>query len=206
MTGSSTARHASPAATVKEGLFAWQKVPPLPVLCPGAKSALSIMMAVSNTTNPFLDLYSAISGRSISPSASMTVTMFFLFAHEPMGKPMALSVRRDVTVEEVLGFALWSYWKAGWLPRLDEDPNALEGKLTAVRWVMKIAKDDGKVDEDFPCKSHQSPFSRRGSLYDSKKLKRLLPLAPNRELKISKFNFDAYAVLEANSFQSSSPI
>jgi target of rapamycin complex 2 subunit MAPKAP1 len=149
----STARYASPAAAVEEDLFARQKVPPLPVLRPGAKSALSIMMAASNTTNPFSDLYSAISGRGVSPSASMTATVFFPFAREPAGKPMALSVRRDATVEEVLGFALWSYWEAGWLPRLDEDPNAPEEKLTAVGWVMKIAEDDGEVDEDFPRRS-----------------------------------------------------
>ena len=29
------------------------------------------------------------------------------------------------------------------------------------------------------------------------------PVAPNRESKISKFNFEAYAVLEANPYQSS---
>jgi len=75
----------------------------------------------------------------------------------------------------VLGFALWSYWEAGWLPRLDEDPNVPEEKLSAVGWVMKIAEEDGEVDEDFP--------------------------PPNRETKISKFNFEAYAVLEANPTQ-----
>lgn len=123
------------------------------------KSALSSMMAASNTTNPFSDLYSAISGRGVPPAASMTATVFFPDAREPAGKAMALSVRRDATVEEVLGFALWSYWEAGWLPRLDEDPNAPEERLSAVGWVMKIAEDDGEVDEDFPRKS-SSPYYR----------------------------------------------
>jgi hypothetical protein len=62
-------------------------------------------------------------------------------------------------VEEVLGFGLWSYWEAGWSPRLDDgdvNSNTEEEKLTAVGWVMKIAEDDGEVDEDFPRKS----FSR----------------------------------------------
>ena len=141
------------STAAEEDLFARQKVPSLLALRPGARSALSIMMAASNTTNPFSDLYSAISGRGVSPAASMTATVFFPFAREDAGKPMALSVRRDATVEEVLGFALWSYWEAGWLPRLDEDPNAPEERLTAVGWVMKIAEDDGEVDEDFPRKS-----------------------------------------------------
>ena len=138
-----------------------QKVPPLQVLRAGAKSALSSMMAASNTTNPFSDLYSAISGRGVSPAASMTATVFFPFAREPAGKPMALSVRKDATVEEVLGFALWSYWEAGWLPRLDEDPNAPEESLSAVGWVMKIAEDDGEVDDDFPSESPIAVYSLR---------------------------------------------
>ena len=138
------------AAATEEDLFARQKVLPIRA----AKSALSSMMAASNTTNPFSDPYSAISGRGVSPAASMVVTVFFPFAREPAGEPMRLSVRKDATVEEVLGFALWSYWEAGWLPRLDEeDLNVLEESLSAVGWVMKIAEDDGEVDEDFPRKS-----------------------------------------------------
>lgn len=80
----------------------------------------------------------------------MTVMVFFPFAREPLGKPMTLSVRKDATVEEVLGFALWSYWEEGWLPRLDEDPNVPEEKLSAVGWVLTVAEEDGEVDEDFP--------------------------------------------------------
>jgi hypothetical protein len=68
---------------------------------------------------------------------------------------MALGVRKDASVEEVLGFALWSYWEEGWLPRLDEDPNVLEEKLSAVGWVLKIAEEDGEVDGDFPRELHQ---------------------------------------------------
>lgn len=157
---STHATHA-PAPAAEEDLFVRQKVPPLQVLRAGAKSALSSMMAASNTTNPFSDLYSAISGRGVSPAASMTATVFFPFAREPAGKPMALSVRKDATVEEVLGFALWSYWEAGWLPRLDEDPNAPEESLSAVGWVMKIAEDDGEVDDDFPSESPIAVYSLR---------------------------------------------
>ena len=156
--GNGSSGHSAAAAAAhagEEDLFARQKVPSLLALRAGAKSALSSMMAASNTTNPFSDLYSAISGRGVSPAASMTATVFFPFTREPAGKPMALSVRRDATVEEVLGFALWSYWEAGWLPRLDEDPNAPEETLSAVGWVMKIAEDDGEVDEDFPRKFHR---------------------------------------------------
>jgi hypothetical protein len=62
----------------------------------------------------------------------MTATMFFPFAREPTGKAMALSVRRDAMVEEVLGFALWSYWEEKWLPWLNKDPNVPEERLSTV--------------------------------------------------------------------------
>jgi hypothetical protein len=154
--GTSNSSAAHTAAAAEEDLFARQKVAPIRAV----KSALSSMMAASNTTNPFSDLYSAISGRGVSAAASMVVTVFFPFAREPAGEPMRLSVRKDATVEEVLGFGLWSYWENGWSPRLDDEdinPNTSEEKLTAVGWVMKIAEDDGEVDEDFPRKSSRFP-------------------------------------------------
>jgi hypothetical protein len=196
---SGSAAHTSPAGAgaAEEDLFARQKVPPLRAV----KSALSSMMAASNTTNPFSDLYSAISGRGVAPAGSMVVTVFFPFAREPAGESMRLSVRKDASVEEVLGFGLWSYWEAGWLPRLDDEDlnaNASEEKLGTVGWVLKIAEDDGEVDEDFPRKS-----SKKNSGFSFFFLRIPLPLAPNRESKISKFNFEAYAVLEANLTQGS---
>lgn len=72
---------------------------------------------------------------------------------------MELNVRKDATVEEVIGFALWSYWEDGWLPKLDEGiPDGEEGqtardiRLSAVGWVMRLTEDDGEVDDDFPRK------------------------------------------------------
>ena len=98
--GNESSGHGATAAYVaEEDLFAQQKVPSLLALYAGAKSALSSMMAASNMMNPFSDLYSAISSRCVSPATSMTATMFFLFAREPAGKPMELSMCRDATVK-----------------------------------------------------------------------------------------------------------
>ena len=47
--------------------------------------------------------------------------------------------------------------------------------MSAVGWVMRIAEDDGEVDDEWP--------------------------PPDRTAKIAKFNFDAYAVLEASPAQ-----
>jgi hypothetical protein len=189
--GGGPAAHAPPP--VEEDLFARQRVPSLLVLRAGAKSALSSMMAASTTTNPFSDLYSAISGRGVSPAASMTATVFFPFAREPAGKAMALSVRRDATVEEVLGFALWSYWEEKWLPRLDEDLNAPEERLSAVGWVMKIAEDDGEVDEDFPRKS-EGRFTKTTKL---KKKKKPLPTLCSTEQRVENIQVQFRGVRRA---------
>lgn len=80
----------------------------------------------------------------------MDVKVFFPHAHEPKGNVMTLSVRRDATVEEVIGFALWTYWEEGWLPKLNESLSENDPKLSGIGWIMRIAEDDGEVDEDFP--------------------------------------------------------
>ncbi|KAI8986781.1 stress-activated map kinase interacting protein 1-domain-containing protein [Trametes punicea] len=166
-----------PTGTTPPGMFERRPVPPRKP----AKSALTAMLAAtSNTTasNPFSELYSAISGRA--ESESMVVRVFFPMAREPAGRPLELSVRKDATVEEVLGYALFMYWEKGWQPRIDEGLSGEEDPKWAVRcsavgWILRIAEEDGEVDEDFP--------------------------PPDRMGKISKFNFEAYAVLEATPSQ-----
>lgn len=78
--------------------------------------------------------------------------VFFPFAQSPRGEAMDLSVRKDATVEEVLGFALWNYWEEGWMPKIGEGLSEDDPKLSAVGWILRITEDDGEVDEDFPRK------------------------------------------------------
>ncbi|KAI6104188.1 stress-activated map kinase interacting protein 1-domain-containing protein [Pisolithus sp. B1] len=137
-------------------------------------SALTMMLASSvGSSNPFSELYAAVSGRG--ETAAMDVKVFFPHARQPKGEAMVLNVRKDATVEEVIGFALWSYWEEDWLPKLNEGVGANDPKLSAVGWVMRIAEDDGEVDEDFP--------------------------PPDRTGKISKFNFEAFAIIGATPTQ-----
>ncbi|KAK7064677.1 stress-activated map kinase interacting protein 1-domain-containing protein [Favolaschia claudopus] len=157
--------------------FARKKVAPLPSR--PQRSALTSLLASSNeSTNPFAELYAAVSGRG--EGASTNVQVYFPMANSPRGRAMDLNVRKDATVEEVIGFALWSYWEEGWLPKLDEgmenaDEDRLAIRLSAIGWIMRIAEEDGEVDDDFP--------------------------PPDRIGKIAKFNADAYAVLEATPAQ-----
>ncbi|KAF9476816.1 hypothetical protein BDN70DRAFT_811618 [Pholiota conissans] len=141
-------------------------------------SSLSAMLASSkSSSNPFAEMYATISGRG--ESASTNVQIYFPHSKQPQGKAMDLNIRRDATVEEVIGFALWNYWEEGWLPKLDEgltgeDDPKWSTKLSAVGWILRIAEDDGEVDDDFP--------------------------PPDRMEKVAKFS-EAYAILEATPTQ-----
>ncbi|KAF9048309.1 hypothetical protein BDZ89DRAFT_758549 [Hymenopellis radicata] len=152
---------------------------PIPPIMKQTTSSLSAMLKSTGTTsNPFAEMYAAISGRG--ENASSDVQVYFPHAVEPRGRAMDLNVRRDATVEEVIGFALWTYWEEGWKPKLDEGLNGEEDErwathLSAVGWILRITEDDGEVDDDFP--------------------------PPDRMGKIVKFNADGYAVLEASPAQ-----
>ncbi|KAF8882155.1 stress-activated map kinase interacting protein 1-domain-containing protein [Gymnopilus junonius] len=175
---STSASHApspSPSAQppAADNIFVRKKVPSFKPL----KSSLSSMLASSSSSsNPFAEMYAAISGRG--ELASTNVQVYFPHAKQPHAKTMDLNVRKDATVEEVIGFALWSYWEEGWLPKLDE---GLSGEDDPT-------EEDGEVDDDFPrwfssALLLQIPADRYA--------------APDRMAKVVKFNADAYAILEA---------
>ncbi|KAJ7671528.1 stress-activated map kinase interacting protein 1-domain-containing protein [Mycena polygramma] len=165
------------SVSTPEMTFARKKVTPLPSR--PQRSALTAMLVSSGeSTNPFAELYAAVSGRG--EGASTNVQVYFPSARAPKGQAMDLNVRKDATAEEVIGFALWSYWEEGWLPKLDEgmenaEEEKLATRLSAVGWILRIAEEDGEVDDDFP--------------------------PPDRMGKVAKFSFEAYAVLEANPAQ-----
>ncbi|KAJ7221864.1 stress-activated map kinase interacting protein 1-domain-containing protein [Mycena haematopus] len=140
------------SVSTSEMTFTRKKVAPLPSR--PQRSALTALLASSGeSTNPFAELYAAVSGRG--EGASINVQVYFPSARAPKGQAMDLNVRKDSTVEEVIGFALWTYWEEGWLPKLDEgmenaEEEKLATRLSAVGWIMRIAEEDGEVDDDFP--------------------------------------------------------
>lgn len=176
-----------------EKLFVRKKVQPIKPL----KSSLSAMLASSgSSSNPFAEMYANISGRG--ESASTNVQVYFLHATQPHGKAMELNVRRDATVEEVIGFALWSYWEEAWLPKLDEglsgeDDPKWATRLSAIGWILRIAEDDGEVDDDFP-------RMLQICMPSIKNIDGFLFAAPDRMEKVTKFS-EAYAILEATPAQ-----
>ncbi|KAH9941294.1 stress-activated map kinase interacting protein 1-domain-containing protein [Epithele typhae] len=167
----------SATANTPAGMFERRPVPP----ARAGVSALTAMLAStssSSSSNPFTELYSAISGRP--ETDSMIVRVFFPMARKPKDQALELSVKKDATVEEVLGYALWTYWEESWLPQIDEGLSGEEDpkwdiRCSASGWILRIAEEDGEVDEDWP--------------------------PPERMRKISNFNFEAYAVVEATPSQ-----
>ncbi|KAG8894240.1 cystathionine beta-synthase, partial [Tulasnella sp. 403] len=137
----------------------------LPIKKPPLKSSLTAMLSakMSVSDNPFTTLYAAISGRA--ETASMTLRVYFPHSRTASRKPIDLKVRKDATVEEVIGFGLWTFWDQGLEPKLDEglggddDPQRMI-KLTAVGWNLRITEDDGEVDEDFPALDRTQSISK----------------------------------------------
>jgi len=103
------------------------------------------------TDNPFTELYGAIAGRGDAPS--LTLNIFFPESKKPFS-PVKVTVRKDATVEEVIGFGLWTYCEQKLDPPLDaglkEGDPQLDVILSAAGWILRIAEEDGEVDEDFP--------------------------------------------------------
>lgn len=143
-----------PQLTQKASTPSFRKKP-LPVAVQRqAKSALTAMLASESagSDNPFTTLYAAIAGRT--DTNTVKLTMYFPHSKTHKRKPMELKTRKDATVEEVIGHALWAYWEQKCEPALDaglnENDPQREARLSASAWCLRIVEDDGEVDEDYP--------------------------------------------------------
>ncbi|KAJ9103924.1 hypothetical protein QFC21_002387 [Naganishia friedmannii] len=136
----------------------------------------------SNKSNssPF-STYASVPPPHNSSVPSLVFSIYYPFSEEP-SKPIQLTVRKEVTVEEVIGWALYRYCESERKPAVHEghdkgpnkDVNPAIWRTTA-GWALRIVEDDGEVDEDFP--------------------------ALDRESSVAKFAFGGFAVVEANPTQ-----
>ncbi|KAG8856488.1 hypothetical protein FRB91_000769 [Serendipita sp. 411] len=156
--------------------FVRKPVPQRPTKPPSSSLTKMLLAQEAVTDNPFTELYGAISGRGDVPS--ITLNIFFPESKKPFSATK-ITVRKDATVEEVIGFGLWTYWENKLEPPLDEglaeDDPRRNTVLSGVGWILRIGEEDGEVDEDFP--------------------------APDRMGKISKFSFPAFAICKATNVQ-----
>ncbi|CAH1759309.1 22504_t:CDS:2 [Entrophospora sp. SA101] len=104
-------------------------------------SALSVLIAEkkSKLDNPFREKYSFFAGKGdLNP---IKLKLYLPFCKEPT-KPLVLIVKRDASVEEVIGYTLYQYWD-------EKREPILESRLcNVVQWIMRIVEDDGEIDED----------------------------------------------------------
>ncbi|KAJ6586586.1 hypothetical protein B0H10DRAFT_2168041 [Mycena sp. CBHHK59/15] len=172
---------ASVSSLTPEMSFGRKKVAPLPSR--PQRSALAAMLVSSGeSTNPFAELYAAVSGRG--EGASTNVQVYFPSARAPRGQAMDLNVRKDATVEEVIGFALWTYCEEGWLPKLDEGMES--GDEEKEKWTTRLSAEDGEVTTIFlVCyfngrRAKLTFFVSAGS--DWEKLRLIAPLVQQNQL------------------------
>ena len=73
----------------------------------------------------------------------MKLQIFLPFSADPF-KPLLISVKRDATVEQVIGYVLYEFVEQG------RQPSLTEKQQVAVCWSLRIVEDDGSIDDDFP--------------------------------------------------------
>jgi hypothetical protein len=113
------------------------------------ESALTLRIrgAAISGSNIFASEFSFVGGKGeVNP---IRLKIYFPFSAEPK-RPIAISIKRDATVEESIGYSLYQYAEERRMPILAELKMA--NKISA--WNMRICEDDGTIDEDFPGTCH----------------------------------------------------
>jgi hypothetical protein len=105
--------------------------------------------------NPFARYASAPPPQG-SSVPTLTLDIYFPFSKEST-KPLSVTVRKDVSVDELIGWALHQYLEEDRSPGLEEGhergPNRgfdPEVWYSTIGWALRMVEDDGEVDEDFP--------------------------------------------------------
>ncbi|KAJ3096970.1 hypothetical protein HDU97_005398 [Phlyctochytrium planicorne] len=106
------------------------------------KSALSKMLKEQNTSdNPFATDFSYFSGKGDPDPMRLKIYIPFSSNSE---KPLLVIVKKEATVEEVIGYCLYEYTNEG------REPLVPKHLWDVANWNMRIVEDDGTIDEDFP--------------------------------------------------------
>lgn len=112
------------------------------------RSALTALLSAKSdspsASNPFSMLYAALASRATD---ALTLSLYFPHSKTP-AKKLKVGVKKDLSVEEVIGAGLWAYWEEGREPTLEVGTAGETDETT--KWNLRIVEDDGEVDEDFP--------------------------------------------------------
>ncbi len=128
--------------------------PPQPITRIPFESALTSQIRTKDATleDP-LASYAAFTGKGELEPLSARI-------YRPSGlepkKPFAIIVKRDITVADAIGYALYYYKTKGIRPPLTNEEKNPD------RWTLKIVEDDGEPDLDFPALERSRTLQKYG--------------------------------------------
>ncbi|KAI7820970.1 stress-activated map kinase interacting protein 1-domain-containing protein [Gamsiella multidivaricata] len=111
------------------------KPPPVSLL------ALLIKQQKSREDNPFAEEFLRIAGMGEANPVQLKI---YLPGSDKPKDPMQVVVKRDASVEDVIGYILYQYYHEGRTPLLSDELS------TVVQWNLRIVEDDGEIDDDLP--------------------------------------------------------
>ncbi|KAJ1655678.1 Component of a membrane-bound complex containing the Tor2p kinase [Dispira simplex] len=143
----STAPDKSPAtadtSSPKEAFTRVAVSPVEPTLASPPPSGLSLLLIEKKESrnNPFAAQYRTLSGQGdMNP---LLLDIFLPHSEKPR-EPMKITIKRNATVEDVIGFTLFQYIDTDCKPDLTKD------QCHTHQWNIRMVEDDGDIDEDFP--------------------------------------------------------
>ncbi|KAG0258196.1 hypothetical protein BG011_003429 [Mortierella polycephala] len=116
---------------------------PLPLTQPSPVSLLTslIIQQKSREDNPFAEEFLRVAGMGETSPVQLKI---YLPSSDKPKDPMQVVVKREATVEDVIGYILYQYYNEGRTPHLSDELS------TVVQWNMRIVEDDGEIDDDLP--------------------------------------------------------
>ncbi|KAF9919788.1 hypothetical protein FBU30_010534 [Linnemannia zychae] len=116
---------------------------PVPLTQPSPVSLLTslIIQQKSKEDNPFAEEFLRIAGMGETSPVKLKI---YLPSSDKPKDPMQVVVKREATVEDVIGYILYQYYNEGRTPLLTDELS------TVVQWNLRIVEDDGEIDDDLP--------------------------------------------------------
>ncbi|KAG0336356.1 hypothetical protein BG000_006664 [Podila horticola] len=128
-----------PTSTPVNGLLS----EPIPLKRPAPVSLLTslIIKQKSRDDNPFAEEFLRVAG--MGETTPVQLKIYLPHSDKPKD-PMQVVVKREATVEDVIGYILYQYYHEGRTPHFSDDQS------TVVQWNLRIVEDDGEIDDDLP--------------------------------------------------------
>ncbi|KAG0367567.1 hypothetical protein BGX24_003172, partial [Mortierella sp. AD032] len=116
---------------------------PIPLTQPSPVSLLTslIIQQKSKEDNPFAEEFLRIAGMGETTPVKLKI---YLPSSDKPKDPMQVVVKREASVEDVIGYILYQYYNEGRTPLLSDELS------TVVQWNLRIVEDDGEIDDDLP--------------------------------------------------------